>query len=79
MPYSIKSFLEIDETMIDVLLVLYIFSHKIRNLKICSVVLLPARKPACSSAMMFSASGFSLFRITVNITLLGWLIRLMVR
>ena len=29
-----------------------------RRLKICSVVLLPALKPACSSAMIFSACGF---------------------
>ena len=32
-----------------------------RKLKICSVVLLPALKPACSSAMIFSACGFNLF------------------
>ena len=71
MPYFIKSFIKIDENMIDVLLeVFFVFSQKIRTLKISSVVFLPAPKPACSSAMMFSASGFSLFRITFNITLL---------
>ena len=32
-----------------------------RRLKICSVVLLPALKPACSSAMIFSACGINLF------------------
>ena len=32
-----------------------------RRLKICSVVLLPALKPACSSAIIFSACGFNLF------------------
>ena len=31
------------------------FLQKIHMLKICSVVLLPALKPACSSAMTFSA------------------------
>ena len=31
------------------------FSQRIRRLKICSVVLLPALKPACSSAMIVSA------------------------
>ena len=31
-----------------------------RRLKICSVVLLPALKPACSSAMIFFAYGFNL-------------------
>ena len=34
-----------------------------RRLKICSVVLLPALKPACSSAMTFSACGFNLFNM----------------
>ena len=29
-------------------------------MKICSVVLLPALKPACSSAVIFSACGFNL-------------------
>ena len=31
-----------------------------RSLKICSVVLFPALKPACSSAMILSACGFNL-------------------
>ena len=31
------------------------------RLKTCSVVLLPALKPACSSAIIFSACGFNLF------------------
>ena len=33
----------------------------IRRLKICSVMLFPALKPACSSAMIFSACGSNLF------------------
>ena len=33
-----------------------------RRLKICSVVLLPALKPAFSSAMIFSACGFNLLK-----------------
>ena len=45
---------------------------------ICSVVLLPAPKTACSSAVSSSACGWSLFRMIFNMTLLGWLIRLMV-
>ena len=47
-----------------------------RRLKICSVVLLPALKPACSSAMIFSACGFNLFSMIFSMTLLGWLIEL---
>ena len=37
------------------------FSQRIRRLKICSVLLLPALKPTCSSAVIFSACGFNLF------------------
>ena len=32
------------------------------------MVLLPALKPACSSAMISSASGWSLFRMIFNLT-----------
>ena len=48
-------------------------------MKICSVVLLPALKPACFSAMIFFACGFSLFRMILSMTLLGRLMRLIVR
>ena len=41
------------------------------RLKICSVVLLPALKPACSSAMVFSACGFSMFSMIFSMILLG--------
>ena len=46
----------------------------------CSMVLLPARTPACSSASatIFSGRGWSLLRIIFNITLLWWLMTLMV-
>ena len=53
-------------------------SQRIRRL-ICSMVLLPALKPACSSAMFFSACGFNLFSLIFSMTLLGWLMRLIVR
>ena len=45
------------------------FSHRILRLKICSVVLLPALNPACSSAIISSAWGLSLFKITFSMTL----------
>ena len=38
------------------------FSHRILRLKICSVVLLPALNPACSSAIISSAWGLSLLQ-----------------
>ena len=47
--------------------------------KICSVVFLPALTPACTSAMIFSAFGFNLFRVIFSMTLLGWLMRLIVK
>ena len=55
------------------------FSWRILKLKICSVVLLPALKPACSSAMIFSACGFNLFSMIFSMTLLWRLTRLIVR
>ena len=73
-------FLEVYEDMVEVSLVMDIyFSQRIRRLKICSVVLLPALKPACSSALIFSACGFNLLSMIFKMTLLGWLMRLIVR
>ena len=40
-------------------------------LNICSVVLLPNLKPACSSNRISSVLCFSLLRMTYNMTLLG--------
>ena len=37
-------------------------------LKISSVVLLPAPKPACSSVMIFSTCGFDLFSMIFSMT-----------
>ena len=57
------------------------FSQIICRLKICSVVVRPALKPACFSfsAMIFSACCFNLFSIIFRRTLLGRLTRLIVR
>ena len=54
------------------------FAQRILRLNMCSVVLLPALKPACSNAVISSACGWSLFREIFNMTLLGCLIRLTV-
>ena len=45
------------------------FSHRIIRLKICSVVLLPALNPVCSSLISF-AWDLSLFKMTFSMTLL---------
>ena len=69
----LKAFFEVYEDMVEILLVLdiFFFSRGMRRLRICSVVLLPALKPACSSAMIFSACGFSLFSMIFSMILLG--------
>ena len=65
MPNPVEGLLEVYEDIVEVWLVLEIFSHRMFKLKICSVVLLPALKPARSSAMIFSACGFNLFSMTL--------------
>ena len=78
MPNPVEGLLEVYADMVEVLLVLGYFSQRIFRLKICSVELLPALKPACSSAMIFSTFGFNLFSMIFSLTLLGWLMRLII-
>ena len=40
-------------------------------MKICSVMLLPALKPVCSSGIIFSACGFNLFSMVFSMTLIA--------
>ena len=47
-------------------------------LRICSTVLWPGLKPACSPASSSSALSLNRLKITRSTILLGWLIRLMV-
>ena len=78
MPNPVEGILEVYEDMVGVLLVPEIFITKEFWLKICSVELLPALKPACSSAMIFSACVFNLFSM-ISMTLLGLLLKLIAR
>ena len=78
MPNPVEGLLEVYEDLVEVLLVLEIFLTEVLRLNICSVVLLPAMKPACSSAMIFLACGFKLFDMIFSMTLLGWLMRLII-
>ena len=71
MPNPVEGLHEVYEDMVEVLLGWKYFSQRIRRLKICSVVLLPALKPACSLTMIFSTSGFNLFSMVFSMTLLG--------
>ena len=70
MPNPVEGLLEVYEDMVEVLLVLEIFLTE-RRMEICSVVLLPALKPACSSAMIFSACGVNLLGKIFSMTFLG--------
>ena len=60
---------EINEDMVQVQLMLEVL-FRILRLKICSVVLLSALNPACSSAIISSAWGLSLFKMNFSMTLL---------
>ena len=69
MPNPVEGILEIYEDMVKVLLVLEMFlttDHQV-EMKICSVVLLSALKPARSSTIIF----FNLLSMISSITLLG--------
>ena len=75
----VKGLLEVFEDMVEILLVLEIFLTEDvlggSSMKICSVVLLPALKPACSSTMIFCTCGFNVFGMIFRMTLLGWPMR----
>ena len=70
MPYSVKGFFEINEDILLMLEVLFTQDSKVERLKICSVVVLPALNPACSSAIISSARDLSLFKMTFSMALL---------
>ena len=70
MPYSVKGFFEINEDMVQILLMLEVLFTQDSKVEICSVVLHPALNPACSSAIISSACGLSLFKMTFSMTLL---------
>ena len=75
----VKGLLEDCEDMVEVLLGLDTLLTQDSQVKICSLVPLPAVKCACFSAMVFSTCGFSLFSMICSITLCGWLMRLNIR
>ena len=67
MPYSVKGFFEINEDMVQILLmleVLFTQDSKVEDL-FCG-----ALNPACSSLIISSAWGLSLFMMTFSMTLL---------
>ena len=70
MPYSVKGLFEINEDTVQILLmleVLFTQDFKVEDL-FCGAF--SALDPACSSAIISSAWGLSLFKMTFNMTLL---------
>ena len=78
MPYSVKGFFEISEDLVQILLMLEVLFTQDSKVEDFSVVLLPALNPACSSAIISSAWGLSLFKMTFSMTLLELLMKLIV-
>ena len=70
MPYSVKGFFEINEDMVQILLMLEVLFTQDSKVEDLFCVLLPALNPAYSSAIISSAWGLSLFKMTFNMTLL---------
>ena len=78
MPYPVIGLLEVYEDMAEILLMLQVFFAEDPEIKYLFCGAPSGAEPACSSAMTSSACGWCLFRMTFNMTLLGWLLRLMV-
>ena len=70
-PNPVKSLLEVYEDSRGLAGAGDISRTGIFRLKICPVVLLPALKPVCSSAMIFSACSFNLFNTIFRMTFLS--------
>ena len=78
MSYPVKGFFVVYEDMVEILLMLQVLLAEDLEIEYLFCGAPPALKLACSSAMIFSACGWSLFEMIFNMTLLGWMIRLMV-
>ena len=78
MPNLIKGLLEIYEDMIQALLMLKVFNAKDSKVEDLFTGAPSCSKSSCSSAMISSAWGLSLLSSIFNMTLLGWLRRLIV-
>ena len=77
MPYPVKGLLEVYEDMVEILLMLQVFLAEDPEIEYLFCGAPSGSETACSSAMISSACGWSLF-ILFSLFLLGWLIRLMV-
>ena len=66
-----KGFFEINGDMVQILLIIEVLFTLDSKVEICSVVPLPVLNPACSSEIIYTALGFSLFKMPISLTLLG--------
>ena len=73
MSYSVKDRFEVYEDMVEILLMLQVFLAEDPEIEYLFYGAPPGSETRCSSAMISSACGWSLFRMIFNITLLGWL------
>ena len=70
MPYSVKGFFEINEDMVQILLMLEVLFTQDSDVEDLFCGTFPTLNPACSSAIISSAWGLSLFKMTFSTTLL---------
>ena len=70
MPYSVKGFFEIDEDMVQILLVLEALFTQDSEVEDLFCGASSSSEPSLSSAIISSAWGLSLFKITFSMTLL---------
>ena len=64
MPYSVKGFFEISEDMVQILMVLEVLFTQVSKVEdlFCGA----PSGPACSSAIISSAWGLSIFKMTIS-------------
>ena len=70
MPYSVKGFFEINEDMVEILLMLEILFTQDSKVEDLCCVASSGLNPNCSSAIISSAWGLSLFKMTFSMALL---------
>ena len=70
MPYSVKGFFEINEDMVQILLMLEVLFKQASKVEDLFCGASSGLNPACSSAIISSAWGLSLFKMTSSMILL---------
>ena len=71
MPYPVEGFLDINEDIVKILQMFGVLFTQDSEVEDLTMVVLLALNPACSLAIISSALGLSLFKMTFSMTLLG--------